>query len=362
MEQTPFDKNNNKASVTFRYIANLNSLQKEIGKNKKIFILIFVLIFAVGAIAAYFFYFKNNNSSVVQNTDSSNVSKSEENEVDRNLDADGDGLPDFIEEALGTDPRESDSDKDGYGDFAELGNGYNPLKPASQKLTREEQSGIKDKISKADASFYEKNFSDFRDGSDFVCGGSTVQDIDGNSYNTVKIGDQCWLKENLKVTKNSQGQPIKRYCYNNDKEICDIDGGLYGWNAAMDNSNQEGAQGICPDGWRVPKDSQWYVLEYYLGEYDKSCDSAIEGEWQCLDIRKKLRTGGSSGFESINAGERETNGSFLNRGTLAQWWSSSPKDGYNAWYRFLDSAQSTKIGRSDSSKEGRALSVRCIKD
>jgi len=86
----------------------------------------------------------------------------------------------------------------------------------------------------------------------FACG-SSVNDIDGNSYGSIQIGNQCWLKQNLKVTKNSSSNPITRYCYNNDATICDTDGGLYDWNTAMNGATTEGAQGICPNGWHIPK-------------------------------------------------------------------------------------------------------------
>ena len=122
----------------------------------------------------------------------------------------------------------------------------------------------------------------------YNCG--TVTDIDGNVYNTVKIGNQCWMSENLKVTKYSDGSPIPHvidpiewagiynkdtnyaYCYynNNANGEADIYGALYNWAAAMgkntlsSNSNPSGVQGVCPDGWHLPSNSEWTELENYL--------------------------------------------------------------------------------------------------
>lgn len=181
------------------------------------------------------------------------------------------------------------------------------------------------------------DISDFKfideDKSDFSCGDSTVKDIDGNIYNTVKIGEQCWMKENLKVTKNPQGEKIIRYCYDNDENVCETDGGLYDWDTTMNNSTEEGAQGICPDGWHVPKDSEWHILENGLAvggclsdRFGASCDMA----------GTKLKIGGVSGFNGTLAGGRTPvssvkgshnihnfGGDYFNRDENIFLWSSS---------------------------------------
>lgn len=197
----------------------------------------------------------------------------------------------------------------------------------------------------------------------FSCGDSVVKDIDGNEYKTVKIGEQCWLKENLKVTKNPQGKPITRYCYDNDPKICDTDGGLYDWNTTMNGSNQEGAQGICPDGWHVPKDSEWYVLENYLKDPGQDCDGTRLGGG-CAAAGTNLKRGGSSGFGAILAGFRFTDGSFVDRGAIAYFWSSteseSEEGGYDTWGRYLDSSYATVVRFTDDNAFG--FSVRCLKD
>jgi uncharacterized protein (TIGR02145 family) len=110
----------------------------------------------------------------------------------------------------------------------------------------------------------------------FACGTSKVYDVDGNDYNTVKIGQQCWLKENLRVTHTPGGSEISYIIVarpNNSWEP--RFGYLYDWNVAMNgqassNANPSGVQGICPSGWHVPSGSEIAQLITYVksvGDY-----------------------------------------------------------------------------------------------
>ncbi len=150
-----------------------------------------------------------------------------------------------------------------------------------------------------------------------------ITDIDNNIYNIVKIGEQCWTKENLKVTKNPEGKSITRYCYDNDPKIYETYGGLYNWDTAMNKSTEEGAQGICPNGWHVPKDSEWHILESYLTDNSQTCRAPKSLEWDCETAGTKLKKGGSSGFNGILSGERDSNGLFRYRGGAVDFWSST---------------------------------------
>ena len=106
------------------------------------------------------------------------------------------------------------------------------------------------------------------------CCPPTVTDYDGNVYQTVLIGDQCWMMENLKVTHYRNGDPIPHvtdgeiwsgltsgaYChYDNDEGNVSTYGRLYNWYAVEDSRN------IAPDGWHVPTDTEWKQQEMYLG-------------------------------------------------------------------------------------------------
>lgn len=336
-------------------------------------------------------------------------------EPDRNLDTDIDNLPDMIEKALGTDLNNADTDGDTYSDLHEIKNGYSPLVAGGEgKYVSEDLQAVKDKIKAADPEFYEKEFGTGTESSpsptpessliptanpssspeassspvvspslspslsanpkpneviiSFTCGVSAVSDIEDNTYNTVSIGDQCWLKENLKVAKNPEKKSITRYCYNNDSKNCDSRGGLYDWATAMNNSTEEGAQGICPTGWHIPRDSEWYGLENYLKDPGRSCSSTrdgisgtIEGEIEysgdCDPAGTKLKIGGSSGFEAVLAGGHSKLGSFFGKDLSAVFWSST-KSGSDVWNRLLKSSDSAITRLLYSKNYG--FSVRCI--
>jgi len=210
-----------------------------------------------------------------------------------------------------------------------------------------------------------KTFKFIENDTVFSCGASTVKDIDGNLYKTVKIGSQCWMKENIKVTKNPEGKAITRYCYNNDLSICKIDGGLYDWNTAMDSSNIDGAQGICPNSWHIPKDSEWYVLESGLAT--DSCDANRSG-WGCNSAGMNLKQNGSSGFEGIFAGYRAVypgEDGFYDREKGAYFWSSTKsmptERGDNAIGRYLNSQSMVARSIYDLYLPD-SFSIRCLKD
>lgn len=229
---------------------------------------------------------------------------------------------------------------------------YHKEKPISVYYWVDVNAGIiKDELGNI---IYQKN----------TCGISTVSDMDNNIYNTVKIGEQCWMKENLKVTKNPAGQEIIRYCYDNDSKICETDGGLYDWNTAMNNSIIEGAQGICSNGWHVPKDSDWYNLENYLKDDGETCLSFRNGQGGCATAGIKLGPCGSSGFEGIGSGERYSTGPFYGRKMADNFWSSTEDAEYrsNAWSRYIflrdagGSVSRTLIDKANG------YSLRCLKD
>ncbi len=206
---------------------------------------------------------------------------------------------------------------------------------------------------------------------------STITDIDGNTYNTVQTGSQCWMKENLKVIRNPKGKPITRHCYNDDPKICNTDGGLYDWNTAMNNSigcNGTGAsqpqcttpvQGICSSGWHIPSHYEWTLLEKNIGSnpnafpYDETTYN-----WLGTDEGTNLKQGGSSGFEAIFAGDYDpTNDPTIKvnlRGAYAFFWSSTEKSRTEAWDRWLYSTFSNIQRFTDDKTIG--FSVRCLKD
>ena len=107
-----------------------------------------------------------------------------------------------------------------------------------------------------------------------------ITDIDGNTYQVVQLGSQCWMRENLRVTKFATGTSITlgsstssstpyRYYPNGDTNKVSIYGYLYNWPAAMNgagssSSNPSGVQGVCPDGWHLPSKAEWTQLTNYV--------------------------------------------------------------------------------------------------
>lgn len=192
----------------------------------------------------------------------------------------------------------------------------------------------------------------------------TVVDVDGNVYSTVTIGNQTWLQQNLKVTKDPNGQAITRYCYNDDPANCEIYGGLYDWNTVMNGSTTEGAQGICPDGYHVPTDAEWHELESFLTDEGETCDGSRSDSWDCNSVGQKLKSNYWDGtdtvrFNSLPGGSRGTDGNYVHENLYSFFWSSNEND-INAWQRRFYSGYNN-IGRHINNKLI-SFSLRCIQN
>ncbi|MFC2090609.1 FISUMP domain-containing protein [Bacteroidota bacterium] len=187
----------------------------------------------------------------------------------------------------------------------------------------------------------------------------TATDVDGNTYNTVTIGIQTWMKENYKALHYADGTDITgTWIYNNDTSMLSIYGRLYDWDAAMKNSSKQGAQGICPDGWHVPTDQEWTILMNHLGGVSKAGGKMKEtGTSLWLDPNTDATN--SSGFSGLPGGELE--GSFFQYiGQYALFWSSTEVDAAKAKYRYL-AYNSSELKTLEWNKD-LGYSVRCLKD
>ena len=201
----------------------------------------------------------------------------------------------------------------------------------------------------------------------FTCIGiyaqETVTDYDGNVYNTVTIGDQIWLKENLKSLHYSDGNEIPGVvAYNNDDSLAKIYGRLYPWDASMKDSTQPGVQGVCPCEWHIPTDQEWSQLENYLG------GAAIAGG-QMKDTGTTFwnapNTGATniSGFTGLPAGEFDAYynpNKFWLLHLAAVFWTSTQTNQSQALERYL-SHDDAACGRLAWYKVMK-YSIRCIKD
>lgn len=213
----------------------------------------------------------------------------------------------------------------------------------------------------------------------------TMTDIDGNVYDVVKIGDQWWMAENLKVTHYRNGEAIPEAtmaadtwsgsssgvrCVYDDEEInADTCGYLYNWYAVTGSCN------IAPEGWHVPTDADWKELEmalgmsqadandsYYRGGNQGSKLAGDAGIWVdgTLDANPAF---GESGFCGLPGGYRGTNPAPLvyhGKGYSGHFWSTTECDSTTAWERSLYYNYS-RIGRIPSDK-AIGCSVRLVRD
>jgi uncharacterized protein (TIGR02145 family) len=207
----------------------------------------------------------------------------------------------------------------------------------------------------------------------------TVTDIDGNIYKTVKIGDQWWMAENLKVTRYRNGDSIPNvtgnsgwvhlstgaYCeYDNDPSNVSIYGRLYNWYAVDDSRN------IAPEGWHMPGDAELKQLEIYLGMSQIQADTI---DWRGTDEGGKLKAAGTmhwirsntgatnkSGFTALPAGYRNIWASFRSINSKTAYWSSSEGDSAYTWARYLYYC-SSQVFRGEYDRRF-GFSIRCIRD
>ncbi len=207
----------------------------------------------------------------------------------------------------------------------------------------------------------------------------TVTDIDGNVYRTVKIGDQVWLAENLKVTHYRNGEAIPNVTdsttwgtigygayrdYNNDTTLVTTYGRLYNWRAVNDPRN------LAPEGWHVASDDDWKQLEMFLG---MSREEADKERYHGTDEGGKLKESGTDHWQEYNVGATNEFGLTVLPGGCcladgytdylggsAYFWTSTEYDSSRAWNRyFYHNCADMFRGGSDKRK---GYSVRCVKD
>jgi uncharacterized protein (TIGR02145 family) len=177
--------------------------------------------------------------------------------------------------------------------------------------------------------------------------GETVTDIDGNAYNTVRIGDQVWMTENLRTTRYNDGTPIPLVSdssvwsqlntaayswYGNDSNNRKQYGALYNWHAV--NSGK-----LAPRGWHVPTDAEWSKLVQYLVASGYNWDETKQGNkiakslasktgWELSDskpgaIGNVLSKNNRSGFSAVPSGTRSREGRFAKMGEMGFWWTAT---------------------------------------
>ncbi|MEE9430027.1 MAG: FISUMP domain-containing protein [Melioribacteraceae bacterium] len=186
----------------------------------------------------------------------------------------------------------------------------------------------------------------------------------GQIYNTVTIGSQTWLKENLNVgtmiTSNngSDNQTnngiIEKYCYDNDETNCDIYGGLYQWDEVMQYATSEGSQGICPSGWHIPTTAELQTLKTEVSNSGNALKAIGQGSGSGAGTN-------TSDYSALLSGYRSTStGGFFYLSNNSFFWSSTKFSSDSIFGLYLYNNNSN-IDINFSSKSN-AISIRCIKD
>ena len=220
-------------------------------------------------------------------------------------------------------------------------------------------------------------------------GTPTVTDIDGNVYNTVQIGNQCWMRENVRTTHYADSTAIPagdsisytepyRYAPNNNENNISIYGYLYNWAAVMhgasaSTANPSGVQGICPTGWHVPSDAEWTQLtnyvssqsEYVCGSNNVSIAKSLAATtgWQsssnACSVGNVQSNNNATGFSVVPAGNYYSNNAYGAFGYYAHFWNTT-EYGSNASIRFFGCYNTDVVINRDNKYVG--YSVRCLKD
>ena len=214
---------------------------------------------------------------------------------------------------------------------------------------------------------------------------SSVTDIEGHTYKTVKIGSQWWMAENLRVKTYNDGSPIAIVGFGGADSIwakkqsgafCNIDSiydnrgyGLhYNWYVIND------VKKIAPEGWHIPNDDEWKTLEKELGMSQTEADKT---GWRGTEESKKLipippNNGwptasiiylsgtNESGFTALPGGCRLFDGSIGEVQFTGYWWSSDMKDATDAYYRAIASSHLSIFRYYADKRYG--MCIRCVKD
>ena len=214
----------------------------------------------------------------------------------------------------------------------------------------------------------------------------TIEDIDGNIYNTIKIGSQWWMAENLRVTRYNNGDSLLNFArgtfefigdslgaytsFGSDNVIVERFGLLYNWLAVDD------PRGLCPVGWRVPSDEDWMVLERNVLDI-KRRELELTG-WRGTGAGR-LKENDTLSWRHPNVGANNTSGFTARAGgyavgisynhlySIGYWWTSTVhreeelpirhKTAYNRELNFYNDRMSRFYKFTFT-----AMSVRCIKD
>ena len=209
----------------------------------------------------------------------------------------------------------------------------------------------------------------------------TITDVEGSGYGIIKIGNQVWMTENLRVGSYNDGSGILTNLYetwewasagpaccvypygdidglNSEKEVVDAYGVLYNWACVTD------PRGLCPDGFHVPTNDDWEELIDYLGGEDVAGGKLKSTRTEPIEHPRwdEPNTGATDGyfFHGLPGGFRSFMGWYDYLGYLAEWWSSTELDAnFASVMNIYGDESSANLSNRDKNL---GLSVRCVQD
>ncbi|HBH48445.1 MAG TPA: hypothetical protein DDX98_07385 [Bacteroidales bacterium] len=195
--------------------------------------------------------------------------------------------------------------------------------------------------------------------------GRFIDKRDGKIYRTVKIGEQVWMAENLAYRADTGC-----LAYEEDESNMKIYGYLYNWETACE---------VCPEGWILPSDDDWKILEEFIGMSSEELD--LQGPtYRGEGLAGLLKVVGHSDWEKNNEDATNSTGfsalpagsiyypypwdyMFFGKGEWTVWWTSTDSYNYGYYSRVIKSTHDTNgIYRFRSNYNTDFYSVRCIKD
>jgi uncharacterized protein (TIGR02145 family) len=194
--------------------------------------------------------------------------------------------------------------------------------------------------------------------------GGTVTDYDGNVYNTVTIGEQTWLKENLRSLHYADGTVIDSvWVYDNNESNAAVWGRLYNWEAVMNGAapsdgNPSGVQGICPDGWHLPSKAEFQQLISFVGVGGSA--------WKLKETNAAYwnnpeQNTNESGFSARGAGLRDyIFSTYSSLKETTNFWSTTQQDDNRSSNMRIYDEQGNAVLHNDQKLTG--FSVRCVKN
>jgi uncharacterized protein (TIGR02145 family) len=202
----------------------------------------------------------------------------------------------------------------------------------------------------------------------FTCGNPLEDARDGQTYNTVQIGTQCWMAESLNYglmtannTQMANNGVAEKWCFDNEETKCQEWGALYQWDEAMQYTSVESTQGMCPALWHIPSEAEWDTLEEFLGRYYIAGGKMKEAGFTHW-VSPNTGATNSSGFTAIASGVNDYKNATPGSGLYTHHyiWASTESDAEYARRRGIFYFSARSYPYFDLKWLG--FSVRCVKD